>query len=328
MPHDQRTLAVSKRQFGYELVVLATVLACGSSAVAAEHGPGHAAAPPVRSFPSQRGAVHGTGPGYIGIDVRDISDDEVSGLKLHDSRGAEIVKVDHDGPAGKMGLREHDVVLQFNGITIETEEQIRRMLKDLAPGKTVVLVISRDGQQQTMTTQMADKAQLERDAWEQHLGSPQAPANALPANDTTGSSISAAPAPSTRYSKSFLGTLLTSPTYTGAMLEMMGPQMAQFFGVQDGSGLLVRKIDPNSPAAMAGLRLGDYVLRANARPVKSVGDWSKAVREAKGRPIAVVIMRDKQERTLTLTPDVKHRSDLELPLEPAPNYHLACLTEL
>ena len=308
---------MSKRQFGYGAGVLAIALGIAWPAFAVR-----TSTPPARAVTGQRGGVRAPGPGYIGIDVRDISDDEVGPLRLRDSRGAEIVKVDHDGPAGKMGLRERDVVLQMNGVTIETEEQIRRMLKDTAPGKTVVFIISRDGQQQTMTTQMADKAELERKAWEQHLVAPPAPASALPAPDTS------APMPASRYSKSFLGTLLTSPTYTGAMLEMMGPQMAQFFGVQDGSGLLVRKVEANSPAAMAGLRLGDYVMRANARPVKSVHDWSKIVSDAKGRPIAVVVMRDKQEKTLTITPDIKRRSDLEFPVSTPPAFHLACLTEL
>ncbi len=283
---------------------------------------------PARALVAQRGTVHAAGPSYIGIDVRDVADDEVSSLKLKDTRGAEIVKVDHDGPAGKMGLRERDVVLQMNGIQIDTEEQIRRMLKDCAPGKTVTLVISRDGQQLTVSTQMADKTQLEREAWEQHLGTPQAPSNALPSGDTTAAGAASGPVPTSRYGKSFLGTLLTSPTYTGAMLEMMGPQMAQFFGVQDGNGLLVRKVEVNSPAAMSGLRPGDYVVRANARQVKTLSDWGKVVREAKGRPIAIVIMRDKQEHTLTLTPDVKHRSELELPLATEPTFRLACLTEL
>ncbi len=314
-----------KTQFGYGAGALAIFLAFAAPALAGAP-PTSVSGPPVRPLAPQRGGVRPAGPGYIGIDVRDISDDQVAPLKLHDSRGAEIVKVDHDGPAGKIGLREHDVVLQMNGVSIETEEQIRHMLKDTPPGKTVVLVISREGQQQTLTTQMADKTELERKAWEEHFGSPSAPAAALPAGDSA--LPASGPVPASRYSKGFLGTLLTSPTYTGAMLEMMGPQMAQFFGVQDGSGLLVRKIDANSPASMAGLRLGDYVVRANARPVRSVGDWTKAVRDAKGRPIAVVIMRDKQERTLTLTPDIKRRSELELPVHTQPTFRLACLTEL
>lgn len=310
-------------QFGYGAVWLALALAAAPQLFASA-APG----PPPRAFVTQRGGLHGAGPSYIGIDVRDISEDEIASLKLHDARGAEIVKVDHDGPAGKMGLRERDVVLQMNGVAIDTEEQVRRLLKDCPPGRTVTFVISRDGQQQTMSTQMADKTQLERDAWEHHLAPPQAPSNALPTGDANGTGPAVGPVPPSRYSKGFLGSLLTSPTYTGAMLEMMGPQMAQFFGVLDGNGLLVRKIDANSPAAMSGLRLGDYVVRANQRPVRSLGDWAKVVREAKGRPFAVVVMRDKQERTLTITPDIKRKSDLEMPLPAEPAYHLAGLTAL
>lgn len=313
---------MTKTQFGYAGVLFALAIAAVPAPAEVVEGP------PARFLQSQHGGPHAAPQSYIGIDLRDISSDEVAQLKLHDSRGAEITRVDHDGPAGKMGLRERDVVLQMNGILIEGEEQIRRMLTATPPGRTVVLVISRDGQVQTMTTQMADKSQLERQAWEQHLAGPQAPASALPTGDFAAEGTPAGPAPGTKYSKSFLGNLLTSPTYTGAMLEMMGPQMAQFFGVQDGTGLLVRRIEPNSPAAMSGLRLGDYLVRANARPIRTLGDWSKTVREAKGRPIAVVIMRDKQERTLTLTPDIKHKSELDYPIETQPSYRLACLTTL
>ncbi len=73
--------------------------------------------------------------GYLGVDVRDVSEESVSLLKLREARGAEIIRVDHDAPAGKMGLREHDVVLQLNGVAVEGEEQIRRMLRELAPGR-------------------------------------------------------------------------------------------------------------------------------------------------------------------------------------------------
>lgn len=282
----------------------------------------------MRAFAPQHGGARLAPQSYLGIDVRDVAEEEVTLLKLRDSRGAEIVRVDHDGPAGKMGLRERDVVLQMNGVLIDGEEQLRRMLKDCAPGKSVVLLISRDGQTQIMTAQMADKGQIERDAWEHHLAPPQAPANALPTGEGTGASVPAPPEANSKYSKSFLGSLLTSPTYTGAMLELMGPQMAQFFGVQDGTGLLVRRIDASSPAAIAGLHPGDYVVKVNAKTVRTLGDWTRTVREAKGRPIVVVIMREKQERTLTITPDFKRRSMLEVPFAPERVVWLACRTTL
>ena len=146
-----------------------------------------------------------TAQGYLGIDVRDVSEESVGSLHLREARGAEIIRVDHDGPAGKMGLREHDVVLQMNGIQIEGEEPMRRLLHDTAPGKTVTLLISRDGQQMTVTAQMADRSQVEKQAFEQHLAAPepQAPESALPSGDlafATGGGNSAA-APTSRYSK-------------------------------------------------------------------------------------------------------------------------------
>ncbi len=287
-----------------------------------------AAGPPAPALASghgvlgaQRGVVHSTSQSYLGIDVRDVGDEQVLQLKLKDTHGAEIIRVDHDGPAGKMGLREHDVVLQMNGVAIDGEEQLRRMLHDCPPGRAVALMIGRDGQVLTLSGAMADRAEVERQVWEQHLGmpaglpGPQAPALAMPADESAGAATSAGSgaAPNSRYSKSFLGSLLTSPTYTGLLLEMIGPQLAQFFGVSSGAGLLVRSVADNSPAAVSGLKAGDVVERANGRPMVSMSAWAKMIREAKGRPVTVVILHDRQERTLVLTPDVKHKSSLEYP---------------
>jgi S1-C subfamily serine protease len=107
-----------------------------------------------------------------------------------------------------------------------------------------------------------------------------------------------------------------TPSYTGAVLEKMGPQLAGFFGVQGSAGLLVRSIEANSPAAMAGMRAGDVVVRANAHAVGSLSEWAKTIKEAKGRPVTVVVMRDRAEQTLTLTPDSKRRSSVEGTAEP------------
>ena len=274
----------------------------------------------LRPMARQHGGL-GRGQSYLGVDVRDVNDDEVSALKLKEARGAEIVHVDHDGPAGKMGLRERDVVTQMNGVAIEGEEQIRKMLHDTPAGRAVVFVILRDGQPMTVTAQMADRDEVERQAWERHLSAPPA----LPASDgvpagPADASVAAAPAvslPAPRYGKSFLGSLLTSPTYTGAMLERVGPQLASFFGVSTGTGLLVRGVDNNSPAAMAGIHAGDVVVRADSRTLVTMTQWAKAIRDAKGRPVTVVIVRDRQEKTVTLTPDIKRRSSLQYPSLPA-----------
>ena len=260
---------------------------------------------------------HPVPQGYLGIDVRSVNDDEVPVFHLRDSRGAVILRVDHDGPAGKMGLREHDVILQMNNVLIEGEGEIRRMLRDCPPGRTVILVVSRDGQLLTVQAQMADKQQVDRQAWAQHLATPQAPAFGLPSGESDASTSSAGPStPASKYSRGFLGTLLMSPSYTGAQMEMMSPQLAQFFGVPSGAGLLVRSVADQSPAAQAGMHAGDVVLRANSHGILSMTDWARVIKEAKGHPVLVVVLRDRAEHSLTLIPDGKRRTSLESAPEP------------
>lgn len=254
----------------------------------------------------------GAGSGYLGVDLRDVSQDELNALKLKDAHGAEIVLVDHDAPAGKAGLREHDVVLQMNGQAISTKEQISRMLRECAPGKIITLLISRDGQQMTVTAQMSTHEEVDREAWAHHVVAPD-----LELNDSTVDSAVASPAeplPQAHAGNSFIGSILTSSTYTGAMMEKMPAQLADYFGATGGHGLLVSSVKPNTPAALAGMHAGDVVVRANGRPVATTSDWSKAMKSSKGKPFTVVVLRDKKEQTLTLTPDSHKRSELEFPV--------------
>ncbi len=284
----------------------------------------------------QSGVVMAAGPsarssqGYLGVDIRDVSEDQIGALKLKESRGAEILRVDHDGPAGKVGLREHDVIVQMNGQTVEGEEQLRRMLRETPAGRTVSLVISRDGQQQTITAKMANREEVERQAWQQHMTVPDPDGvNGLaapPAGGAPGGGGGVAPrggmgffhgggpaiSPSLRGEHGFMGTMMGLP-YTGATLEPIGPQLAEFFGVQSGAGLLVRSVETNSPAATAGLKAGDVVVKLNQTAVAGIGDWSKTVRDSKGKPVPVTVLREKKEQTLTLTPDPKRRSVVEWP---------------
>jgi len=103
-------------------------------------------------------------------------------------------------------------------------------------------------------------------------------------------------------------SMILNSSYTGAQLEVMGAQLADFFGLADGAGLLVRSVDSNSPAEEAGMKAGDVVVRINSIAVSSGTDWTKTVHDNKGRPVPVVVIRDKHEQTLTLTPDGKKRS--------------------
>lgn len=254
--------------------------------------------------------------GYLGVGLRDVTEDQVAPLKLKEARGAEITFVDHDGPACKAGLQAHDVILQMNGTVIDNEEQLRRMLRDAPPGRQVTLVISRDGQERTITTQLANREEVERKAWEQRYIVPEPAESGSSAYVHGGNGFfRSAPSAATGALKgthSLLGTtLIVSSSYTGAKLEVMGPQLAEFFGAQGSAGLLVRSVDANSPAADAGLKAGDVVVKVNSVPVTSGTDWMKIVHENRGKPINVVVIRDKKEQTLTMRPDDKKRSSID-----------------
>jgi serine protease Do len=293
-----------------------TLAAGGKMLHAAQWGAAVGMAPAGMFAAMSGGYGHGS-QGYLGILFRDVGDDSVGTLKLKEARGAEIVDLDHDGPACKAGLQMHDVILQMNGQIIDGEEQLRRMLRETPSGRTVSFVISRDGVTQTLNMTMADRKTVALQAWGQHYTVPD-PAPRF----SMGNAFMSAPPPSVvttpKGHRDFLGvTMILSSSFTGAQLEVMGPQLAQFFGAVDGAGLLVRSVDGNSPAELAGMKAGDVVVRINFMPVTSGTDWTKTVHENKGRPVPVVVIRDKHEQTLTLTPDGKKRSSVK-PLLPLP----------
>ena len=55
----------------------------------------------------------------------------------------------------------------------------------------------------------------------------------------------------------------------------------------------------------------------------SSADWTKAIKDSHGRPLTVVVLRDKKEQTLSLTPDSKKRSSLQQPSDESERVSLA-----
>src|SRR6202789_4611995 len=72
---------------------------------------------------------------YLGVDIADITTDRLGVLKLKEEHGVEVTMVDQDAPAGKAGLREHDVILTLNGAEVQSVEKLRRMIREIPPGR-------------------------------------------------------------------------------------------------------------------------------------------------------------------------------------------------
>jgi len=272
------------------------------------------AAPPE---PMTAGSSHDRGQVYLGVEFHDISEEQVGALHLSGRRGVEITMVDHDGPAGKAGLRPHDIVLQMNGQNIENESDLRRRIRESSAGMAISLFIMRQGKAITVTAQLATREEVDRQAWDRMSVSDPEPGNGPAIGNVLIEryTVEAAPTPKpppTR-GQGFISTVLRTVPFTGASVQPMSPQLAGYFGAPPKTGLLVHAVEPNSPAAFAGLQAGDVVMRVDASPVASNSDWSKHLRASSGRAVSLTILRDKHERTITMQPDLKRHSLLEWP---------------
>jgi serine protease Do len=233
---------------------------------------------------------------YLGVDIADVSPERLGELKLKEEHGAEVTMVDQDAPAGKAGLHEHDVIVSLNGTAVESAAQLRRMIKEIPPGRVVSLGISRDGQPLTIKVQLADRHKST--GWDQSgkFEMPKMPKMPdLPEFDLPVSVV-----------------VVHSGMRSGLMVENITPQLGDFFGVKGGKGVLVRSVEKGSRGEKAGFRAGDVVVKVNNQPVHDSSDFTHALRSSPGSVASVTVVREKKEQTLTLTlPDKKDSGSLQ-----------------
>lgn len=238
-------------------------------------------------WPGEEG---GTGA-YLGVDVCDVTPDRLGALKLKEEKGVEVTMVDQDAPAGKAGIKEHDVILSVNGTPVDSAAQLRRVIHETPASRVVSLGLSRDGQPLTVKTQLAERSHVA--SWPQVKPFKDFQVNVMPAIpempevpnfDVPGAMV-----------------VVRSSARSGLTVENLTPQLGEFFGVKDGRGVLVRGVDKGSRAEKAGLRAGDVIVRINDQPVHDTTDFSYAMRRSgKGKGVSLGVMRDKHEQTLSM----------------------------
>ncbi|MGB8889096.1 MAG: PDZ domain-containing protein [Candidatus Korobacteraceae bacterium] len=219
--------------------------------------------------------------GYLGVTIAGLTPQQAASLKLQDSSGALITYVDQDGPACHAGLMENDVVVAFNGSKVETPEQLQGLIHTSPPQKPVTLTILRNAQRKDVKVTLGTwrVASHVRGAQAFAMSPPLPPRAYLPDVEIPSFAVL-----SSRH---------------GLVVESLSPQLADFFGVPHGHGVLIRSVEGGSPAAAAGLKAGDVILKVNNETVHDMSDWQRSM-QTNATKVSVGILREKHEQTLVI----------------------------
>jgi len=232
---------------------------------------------------------------YLGIGVENVNADRARALKLKEDRGAYVTSVMADTPAAKAGLKEGDVILEYNDQRVDGKDQLIQLVRNTAPGKQVKVSLWRAGGPVTVWATVASHRVVEsEDGWS--FAMPDMPVwpnmSDLPRNFTM---------PSIDIPRMI--TVMQNPTLgiEGESLAQQG-QFSEFFGVKD--GVLVRSVARNSPAERAGMKAGDVIVRMGDSKIASWRDLASALHSAHpGRTLTAAVVRNKKEVSLNLTID-------------------------
>src|SRR5882762_812091 len=231
------------------------------------------------------------GSSWLGVETHEVTPDKAKELKLSAERGVVLGKIVPDSPAARAGLKENDVVTEINGQRVEGAAQFRRMIHEIPAGRSIQLSVWRDGRMQTISATLG-KSQERRHAMKMVAPTPGTFAFRMP-------EIPEIPTMEWNGNMLFGG----GQPRLGIDAEDLSGQLGAFFGAPDGEGILVRDVNPGSPAEKAGVKAGDVITSLNGERIRSVGELREklsAKRDEKDRTVKLGVLRNKGEISLTV----------------------------
>jgi membrane-associated protease RseP (regulator of RpoE activity) len=233
------------------------------------------------------------GGGFLGVYAEDINKENMSRFNLNQVRGVAITRIVKDSPAEKAGLRKDDVILRIDNENVTSVRRLNRLVSEIAPDQTVRVAISRGGAEQELTATMGRRNSS--NAFKGFLSD-----------------------------KMFQGNLKDFGTWEwdrslqnhdgpwvfafgagrriGVSTTELSKQLAEYFGVPGGKGVLVTSVSEDGPAARAGIKAGDVITAIDGEAIDSVGDISRVLNQKKEGEVALTIIRNKSQQTIRVTP--------------------------
>lgn len=227
------------------------------------------------------------GSGFLGVHAEDITKENMGRYGLNQVRGVGVTQVVKDSPAEKAGIRKDDVILRLDGERITSVRKLNRLVSEIAPEQSVRVAISRGGAEQELTATIGKRQNtfagdlfrnnVEPKVWRWDGGA---------LKDQAGDLVFA----------------LGNRRRIGVTTTELTKQLADYFGIGDGSGVLVTSVTDGGPAAAAGLKAGDVITAIDGEKVDSTGDISRIVNRKKEGDVTLTVVRNKSQQTIRVTP--------------------------
>jgi serine protease Do len=221
---------------------------------------------------------------YLGIHMTDVTEDNRADYKLDDVAGVIVQTVEEGSPAEAGGLKEKDVILEFDGIKVRSTVQFQRLVQETPVGRKVNLLISRSGKQ------MPVSARLESRNERLQAEGPRVFQNPLNEPNIREFFYRSPNYPDLRMPD----TIQQRTGRLGVTLQPLSEQLAEYLGVPGKKGVLVSSVLENSPSS-GKLKAGDVIIQAKSRDIESPQELADLIREQSGGAIKLRVIRDKKE---------------------------------
>jgi len=191
--------------------------------------------------------------GWLGVGIQPLTADLAKSFRLTRTDGALVTSVSEGSPAAKAGLKEGDVIVEYDGRPVARAGDLPRAVAETPVGRAVPLKVVRDGKPVTLT---ATVAQLEETREAKAESAPDEPA-------------------------------------LGVSARTLTPAVAQQLGLREQQGVLILNVNDGSRAEAAGLKAGDIIAQVDHRSVSNVEDLQQALRRhATGAPVLLLVHRE------------------------------------
>ena len=192
--------------------------------------------------------------GWLGVTIQAMSKELADSFGLEKTHGALINEVVKDSPADKAGLQRGDILLMYDGESIEELNDLPRLVAATPVDKVVKITIFRDGKERTLKVS---------------VGKMDEGVQKIAGDGKEGGGV--------------LGITTSNVT----------PELAERFALGGTEGILIAKIDPAGPAAKANLRVGDLIIEADGKAVKSVMDFKEIVDKMSANKVLRLLIQRK-----------------------------------